>query len=102
MVLLAMFGCLVIRVRSEMHAFSESLHRTVNRWRSHYHLDDQQVARIVEIEFAFHGNGNFFTKPTHTLEETDQHHREIAAVMKPQDGERFLADQLRRHSDSRY
>ena len=94
LVVAALVAYFAIRVRYEMRIFSESMRRTVNGWRMPYHLDDVQVARIMEVEFAFHGNGNQFTRhPKHTPEDIEQHHREIAAVMKPEDAARFLEDQ---------
>jgi hypothetical protein len=101
-IVFGLIGVLSIRIRHGQRAFDESLTRTLNRWRPLYHLDDALVNRIREIENAFHGNGNFLTQPTRTQDETEQHHRELAAVMKPEDAERFLADQGRRPATSRH
>lgn len=92
-VVLGVVGVLTIRIHNDQRAFNESLTRTLNRWRHRYHLDDARVNRIREIELAFHGNGNFLTVPSRTAEEKFHHSREIAAVMNPEDGTKFLADQ---------
>ena len=95
-IVIATMGIFFIRIRTVQRIFSETLTRKLDRWRSAYHLEAAQVNRIRDIEIAFHGNGNFLTKPAHTVEETFNHHREIAAVMEPEDGKRFLKDQ-RKH-----
>ena len=95
-IVIATIGIFFIRIRTVQRIFSETLTRKLDRWRSAYHLEAAQVNRIRDIEIAFHGNGNFLTKPAHTVEETFNHHREIAAVMEPEDGKRFLKDQ-RKH-----
>ena len=94
-IMIGLISVLYIRISHGQRAFDASLTRTLNRWRPLYHLDDARVNRIREIEIAFHGNGNFLTKPSRTAEEKLHHHREIAAVMNPEDGTKFLADQER-------
>jgi hypothetical protein len=66
------------------------LDQTINRWRTDFHLTPEQAERVRSIERNFHGTGNPFTLPSHTAEEVRAHHREIASVMNPSDGERFL------------
>lgn len=78
------------RVLYDQALWSKSIERTLTRWRKTYHLNDTQLKRIREIEFTFHGNGNFMTKPEHTAEEVIKHHQEIASVMNPDDGAKFL------------
>jgi len=65
----------------------------VDRWRQQYHLTDEQVRQIREIEMNFHGSGNPFTRPSHTRAEMREHHREISAHMNPEDGARYLRSQ---------
>ena len=45
------------------------------------------------MEQEFHGSGDPFLRPSHTQEETREHHRSIAGVMNPEDGERFYKAQ---------
>lgn len=66
------------------------LDQTIKRWRTDFHLSPEQAERIRAIERNFHGSGNPFTLPSHTVEEVRLHHGEIAAAMNPADGERFL------------
>jgi hypothetical protein len=84
------------RVLYDQALCSKSLERTLTRWRTTYHLNEAQLNRIREIESAFHGNGNFMTKPEHTIEETTNHHQKIASVMNPEDGANFLLH-LKKH-----
>ena len=83
-------GSVAVRISYEKAAFAKSLHRTIDGWRESYHLTDDQARRVLAIEFAFHGTGNRFTKPSHGHSDTREHHREMAEVMNPEDGERFF------------
>jgi hypothetical protein len=69
---------------------AQHLDQTINRWRAEFHLTPEQAERMRAIERNFHGTGNPFTLPSHTAEEVRAHHWEIASVMNPSDGERFL------------
>lgn len=64
--------------------------RTLERWRRDYHLTDEQCQRIRKMERDFHGGGDPFVAPSRSTEETDTHHRAIAAMMSPEDTTRFL------------
>ena len=70
-----------------------SLDNLVQRWRTDYHLNDEQARRIRAMEEEFHGNGDPFFRPAHTREETREHHRAMADVINPEDGERFYKAQ---------
>lgn len=65
------------------------MQRSLDQMRVEYHLDEDQIARIREMEWEFHGSGNPFTSPTHTAEEIRQHKLAISAVMSPEDAARF-------------
>lgn len=91
------FGCFAI-VLGWGHFYTTTktarhLDQTINRWRTDFHLNPEQAERVRAIERRFHGSGNPFTLPTHTPEEVRDHHLEVAAVMNPADGERFLKAQ---------
>ncbi len=86
-------GSIAYRISVEKAAFAKSLTSTIDEWRTTYHLNDAQARRILEIEFAFHGTGNRLTRPGHGPGDTAAHHAEMAAVMNPADGTRFLRDQ---------
>lgn len=79
------FGIGAMKSKTAQH-----LDQTINRWRTDFHLSHEQAERVRAIERRFHGSGNPFTLPTHTAEEVRVHHVEVAAVMNPADGERFL------------
>ena len=68
-----------------------SLDGVVARWRHDYHLSEEQARRIRAIEEDFHGSGNPFFRPAHNAAETTEHHREMAAIMNPEDGARFFS-----------
>lgn len=69
-----------------------SLDDLVNRrWRSDYHLSDEQARTLRKMEEDFHGSGDPFFRPAHSAAETTEHHRQMAAVMNPEDGARFFA-----------
>ncbi|MBV6498449.1 MAG: hypothetical protein CJBNEKGG_00671 [Prosthecobacter sp.] len=68
-----------------------SISKTVEGWRSIYHLSDEQVESIKKIEIDFHGTGSPFSfRPVHKKEETHRHHQEIGGLMAPEDGARFI------------
>ncbi len=77
---------------------TRQLDQTINRWRTSFHLSPEQAERVRSIERTFHGSGNPFTLPSHTAGEVRVHHQEVAAVMNPADGERFLKAQEGRKS----
>lgn len=74
---------------SQVHN-ANALEIQLERWRRDYQLNDEQVTRIRHIELEFHGTGNVFTRPSHTLQETREHQRAIAEVMSPESAQRFL------------
>lgn len=87
-------GCLIaVRISYDRTTFAKSLNSTIDGWRDTYHLTDTQARRILQIEFAFHGNGNPLTAPAHLPNATREHHRAMAAEMNPEDGAHFLRDQ---------
>jgi hypothetical protein len=68
-----------------------SVTRTVTKWKTTYHISDDQAARIKQIELDFHGNGSPFSfRPVFTPEEKHRHHEEISRLMSPEDGARFM------------
>ena len=76
---------------SSIHQQTSSISRTVQKWKSTYHINDEQAERIKQIELDFHGNGSPFSiKPTRSKEEKHRHHEEISRLMSPEDGARFM------------
>ncbi|HRX53322.1 MAG TPA: hypothetical protein P5016_02375 [Verrucomicrobiales bacterium] len=68
-----------------------SVTRTVTKWKTTYHINDEQAARIKQIELDFHGNGSPFSfGPTFTPEDEHSHHEQISRLMAPEDGARFM------------
>lgn len=65
--------------------------KTVEGWKSSYHLTDVQAATIKQIELSFHGNGSPFSpKGNPTQKEKFRHHEDISKLMSSEDGARFL------------
>ena len=76
---------------SSIHQQTTSISKTVTKWKTTYHINDEQAARIQQIEIAFHGNGSPFSiKPTRSKEEKHRHHEEISRLMSPEDGAHFM------------
>lgn len=75
---------------SATHQQQVAFDELIAKWRVSYHLTDDQARRLRAMEADFHGNGNPFFRPAHTLEETRAHHRQMADVMATEDGERFF------------
>ncbi len=76
---------------SSIHQQTSSISRTVQKWKSTYHINDEQAERIKQIELDFHGNGSPFSiKPTRSKEEKHRHHEEISRLMSPEDGAHFM------------
>jgi hypothetical protein len=68
-----------------------SIAKTVEGWKTTYHINDEQAARIKQIELDFHGNGSPFSfRPTFNREENLRHHENISRLMSPEDGARFM------------
>ena len=76
---------------SSIHQQTTSISKTVTKWKTTYHINDEQAERIKQIELDFHGNGSPFSiKPARTREEKHRHHEEISRLMSPEDGARFM------------
>ena len=76
---------------SSIHQQTSSISRTVQKWKSTYHINDEQAERIKQIELDFHGNGSPFSiKPARTRDEKHHHHEEISRLMSPEDGAHFM------------
>ena len=77
-----------------IHSFNKqtaSIAKTVEGWKTTYHINDGQADHIKQIELDFHGNGSPFSiKPAHTRDEKHRHHEEISRLMSPEDGARFM------------
>jgi hypothetical protein len=71
---------------------SFSIDSAVARWKHEYQLSDEQANRLKKMEFEFHGGGDPFLRPAHSLEETRTHHQKMADVVRPELRERFLHD----------
>lgn len=71
---------------------AESLDRQMARWRTQFHLNDEQERLIRGIERQFHGSGSpFARRPSPSEQEVSEHQRAIARIMNPEDAARFLA-----------
>jgi len=76
---------------SSIHQRTTSISKTVVKWKTTYHINDEQAERIKQIELDFHGSGSPFSiKPAHTRDEKHRHHEEISRLMSPEDGARFM------------
>lgn len=68
-----------------------SISRTVQKWKTTYHIDDEEIERIKQIELNYHGNGSPFSiKPARTRDDKHRHHEEISRLMSPEDGAHFM------------
>jgi len=90
--LLCVFVCVTFQAR-------QTLQKQLADWRIKYHLDDRQIQRIEQLERDFHGNGNLFTRPIRSLEETRQHDLALSREMSPEDAERFLESIKKKTAD---
>jgi hypothetical protein len=76
---------------SAIHQQTASISKTVQNWKTTYHINDEQAERIKQIELTFHGNGSPFSiKSTRTRDEKHRHHEEVSRLMSPEDGARFM------------
>jgi hypothetical protein len=76
---------------SSIHQQTTSISKTVQKWKTTYHITDEQAALIKQIEIDFHGNGSPFSiKPSRTRDEKHRHHEEISRLMSPEDGAHFM------------
>ncbi|MBL9184052.1 MAG: hypothetical protein JNN17_18055 [Verrucomicrobiaceae bacterium] len=89
-ILLLAVPALVIHF-SSLHQQHASVSKTVEGWKTVYHLDDEQAERIKQIELDFHGSGSPFSiKPARTRDDKHRHHEEISRLMSPEDGAHFM------------
>ena len=65
--------------------------RRVERWRSEYHLTEEQFQKLRKIERDYHkSEGPISVSSSHTAAEDDAHAKDIASYMNPDDAKRFL------------
>lgn len=84
------FPSLVIHFFS-IHNQAASVSRTVEKWRSLYHLNDAQVTCIKQIELDFHDSGSPFSiRNIPTAGAKRRHHEDISRQMSPMDGDNFI------------
>lgn len=75
-----------------------SISKTVQKWKTTYHINDEQAERIKQIELDFHGNGSPFSiKPTRSKDEKHRHHEDISRLMSPEDGAHFMKVMEKNH-----
>ena len=90
LILLLAIPALVLHF-SSIRQQTASISKTVTKWKTTYHITDEQAERIKQIELDFHGNGSPFSiKPSRTRDEKHRHHEEISRLMPPEDGARFM------------
>ncbi len=71
-----------------------AIESNIELWRNAYHLNEGQCLQIRKMERDYHGSGDPFFTPNHSSGDKEAHHRAMASIMNPEDGERFLkADQ---------
>lgn len=73
-----------------------SLCLEVERWKTAYHLTDDQAAHILQLEIDFHSRCDLFS--IHASIGRDEellHHKEISSWMSASDGARFMETQGR-------
>lgn len=68
----------------------QALRERLESWRTEYHLSDEQIERIRQIEVEFHGSGSVFGRPIRSVEEARLHELAISGEMSPEQGSRFL------------
>ena len=72
---------------------TQHIESAVARWRTTYHLDDEQGRKVRSLETQFHAGWNPFHHPVHTPAEIYQHHLAISRVMTPEDAANFMKSQ---------
>ncbi len=58
-----------------------SLERRLAGWKRSHHLTDKRVDLVRKIEREYHGSGNPFTPPAHTIEEERAHSEALRKAM---------------------
>ena len=90
LLLLFVFPAFFLHIHS-INQQTASISKTVQKWKTTYHINDEQAERIKQIELDFHGNGSPFSiKAASSREEKHRHHEEISRLMSPEDGAHFM------------
>lgn len=90
LLLLLVFPAVFLHIHS-INQQTASISKTVQKWKTTYHISDEQATHIKQIELDFHGNGSPFSiKPARTRDEKHRHHEEISRLMSPEDGAHFM------------
>ena len=67
-----------------------SLDSLVERWKTDFHLTEDQARRLRRMEEEFHGDGDPFLRPGHNPAETSAHHAAMAEQISAEERQRFL------------
>ncbi|MBS0657784.1 MAG: hypothetical protein JSR82_05985 [Verrucomicrobia bacterium] len=74
-------------------AHAAAIERRLQRWKVKYVLTDAELARLRELEEAFHGSGGLLPSVPPTPEENARHRREIAALLPKDAAQRSAKSQ---------
>ena len=90
LLLLLVFPAVFLHIHS-INQQTASISKTVQKWKTTYHISDEKASHIKQIELDFHGNGSPFSiKPARTRDEKHRHHEAISRLMSPEDGAHFM------------
>lgn len=84
--ILACFSPIILKAVGHRYRISQQL----ESWRIEYGLNVDQVNKLREIEFGFHGSANPFSEPEPTAAEIEIHDKQIASVMGSEAGKRYF------------
>lgn len=85
--LLAFFSPVILREMGQHRLIS----RRLESWRAEFGLKDDQVKKLQEIEYGFHGSGNPFFDHEPSATEIEIHDKQVVAAMGQEAGKRYLA-----------
>lgn len=85
--MLAMFSPIILKAVGQR----ERISRRLESWKADYGLHDDQMKKLREIEYGFHGSGNPFSEQEPSAAEIEIHDKQVVSAMGHEAGKRYLA-----------
>ncbi len=85
--MLAMFSPIILKAVGHR----EQISRRLESWRIEFGLHNDQMKKLREIEYGFHGSGNPFSEHEPSTAEIEIHDKQVVAAMGQEAGKRYLA-----------
>ena len=76
-------GALILVGYSSVRRHREQIEGRIERWQTEYHLNDDEIRRLKELEYEFHGDGfSILFRGEPSSEKVDLHKADVDDMLK--------------------